>query len=402
MPNLNKPPGLQRNEEFFRYYNRNCRKVLRSRQAIATALGLVGVSADQVSDIFISAASIWTRNSGTANNFVPRSTGTMWRFENSAAELRTAHPAAFQMTCQAAEEAAFVHHTAAEAIIWIINESKRPREPRRPRGCLRPREAREQRKAGDEGEIPDQDAAEVDDADAMDVDNQGDGGREHEHEPEHEQPTSSPSKAPGPATSSSSSSTTSSKGTGKGKYKGKAASSTTRTNAIPTPVSIEVWSTREARPLFTCPLEDVLAAQPEAVVGAGAGTGTGGPPSHIKMPSFRALEDLARRTIPPGTPTPDINGHLQFVYVAPDGTNSSFISQEVLKLEWDDWRKVAGIPRAGTTTGTATRMFCLWVRDCVTEAAHPRSLMPSKYGAWGWEYDALLNGPRFVKLPLRP
>jgi hypothetical protein len=120
------------------------------------------------------------------------------------------------------------------------------------------------------------------------------------------------------------------------------------------------------------------------------------------MPSFRALEDLARRTIPPGIPTPDINGHLQFVYVAPDGTNSSFISQEVLTLEWDDWRKVAVIPRAGTATGTATWVFCLWVRDCVTEAAHPRSLMPSKYGAWGWEYDALLNGPRFVKLPLRP
>ncbi|KIW73918.1 hypothetical protein PV04_01997 [Phialophora macrospora] len=356
-------PRVQRNEEFFRYYNHNRRRVLRSRQAIATALGLVGVSAGQVNDIFISAASIWTRNSGTASNFVPRSAATMWRFEGSVAELRSAHPEVFQMACWGQEETAFVHHAAADAIIWIINEGNRRRRPRRSR------EAQEQRESGDEGGSPDQDPAEMDDDDAMGVD-----GREHEHEHE-------------PATSSSSP-----------RVKAKGASSTTRTNATPPPISIGVWSTREGRPLFTCPLEDVLATQPDAV--AGAGTATGGAPTHIYMPSFRTLEDRARRTIPPGTPTPDINGHLQFVYVAPDGTNSSFISQEVLKLEWDDWRRVVGIPRAGTATATGTRMFCLWVRDCVTEAAHPRSLVPNKYGAWGWEYDALLNGPRFVKLPL--
>jgi hypothetical protein len=133
---------------------------------------------------------------------------------------------------------------------------------------------------------------------------------------------------------------------------------------------VEVWSAMEARILINIPFSELM---------------TGGE----RFPDHDKLETLVRAALPTtASPVVVVPGRLDFIHVSQDETgheiNTGITSQEVLKLEWEDWR----IAKPGS------RKFYLWVRDHAN--AHRNSQMTPQQK----KYHPHQTTTSFVKLPL--
>ena len=332
MSNPNAIP-VGRTEDFFRLCNghRARAQYLRSFERISGALGVLGVSLGKVREIIAVVDNIVLRD-GVLNLRVRE--GQQWR-TNTVTEVSNQYPEVFDRTCNGPEEEKFVRERGIHAMIrYAINRANKAARLARNAGM-----------AVADGEAADdtEEEEEPDEGGGQSRGNNNDLANSDEEKIE--SATSSPAK--------------------------EAASSPSTSTGLQS-VVVEVWSTQYARSLATFELKDIATET-------------------ARLPNYDLLNNEVRRVLPPNANPPFIlPGKLEFVHVLHDGTNTGIISQEVLQMEWDDWRK-----------GTKGKTFHLWVRDCPTDAANEKSQPPTKYGAWGWEYHPLLNGPiRFLRLPL--
>ena len=136
---------------------------------------------------------------------------------------------------------------------------------------------------------------------------------------------------------------------------------------IPT-LFIDIWSADKGRSLIRLALKDVVQQGSCA-------------------PSIDRLREEVLSVLPSTCPLLSIPPEdLFFTHVLYDGTNAMFIRQEVLEMEWNDWRR--GAPKG--------RTFYLYVDDRSGPEPHKR-VQPPKKMAWG----APLIQPMLVRLPLQ-
>ena len=361
-----------RSEAYFRQCNSKA-DYLRSRPRLVAALGVLDVSEAKATEINDKVDDLWQSGGGPVNFGVRNHEGEKRR-DDIIAAVSAQFPDVFRMDAKGVQAEKFVRERVIKAMIILSNRNMRNKK----NWAKGSKQA-----AADE---PDQDE-ETEHVATRERDNPQPEVQERAmfpnavrvesatSTPEQEDFFSSPASSLEPTQLSGDEAETQSK---KRKMPSPgpddeditpAAQKARQTGCGPLPaLFVQIWSAEQGQPVTTkLELKNVVVE--------------GG-----RAPDIDKLRKEVRSALPITSRLLSVpNQEILFVHVLYDGATAKFISQEVLQMEWTDWRK-------GNPTG---KTFHLYVDDREGPEPHVR-VRPAKKMSFG----APLIQPMFVRLPL--